>query len=87
MGNTNSEELELKWLEKSKYLRAITLAIDYIVTRFEHRKSSKTDDPLPATSNFLEAMERYHAYFPRKTCIYTFPPDDGDNDTYFPSPH
>ena len=88
MGNTNSEELELKWLEKTKYSRAITFAIDYIVAKFKHCKSSRTEDLLPATSNFLEAMESYHAYFPKKTCIYTFPPDnDGDDGNYRPSPH
>jgi hypothetical protein len=87
LASTNQDQ-EFKWLEKTKYSKAITLAIDCIVAKFEHRKSSKTEDPLPATSNFLEAMERYHAYFPRKTCIYTFPPDDGDDDDSFrPSPH
>jgi hypothetical protein len=66
------------------------LAIDYIVAQLEHRKSSKTEDPLPGTSNFLEAMERYHAYFPKKTCIHTFSPDVSSNDndeSYRPSPH
>jgi hypothetical protein len=88
LGGTMNQDQEFKWLEKTKYSKALTLAIDHIVAKFEHRKSSKTEDPLPATSNFLEAMERYHAYFPRKTCIYTFPPDDGDdNDAYLPSPH
>jgi hypothetical protein len=60
---------------ENKYLKAITLAINYIIAKFEHSKSSKTEDPLPATSSFLEAMERYHTYFPPGVCTYTFPPD------------
>jgi hypothetical protein len=38
LGNMNQDQ-EFKWLEKTKYLKAITLAIDYIVAKFEHRKS------------------------------------------------
>jgi hypothetical protein len=85
-----NQDQELKWLEKTKYSRAMTLAIDHIVNRFEHRKSSKTEDPLPTTSNFLEAMARYHTYFPQKKCIHTFGPDasiNDDDDSYRPSPH
>jgi hypothetical protein len=77
---------EFKWLEKTKYSKAITLAINYVVAKFEHRKSSKTEDPLCATSNFLEAMERYHTYFPPGVRTYTFPPDIASNNLT-PSPH
>jgi hypothetical protein len=83
---TTNQDQELKWLEKTKYSKAITLAIDYIVAKFEHRKSSKTEEPLPATSNFLEAMERYHQYFPPGICTYTFPPDISSDDRG-PSPN
>jgi hypothetical protein len=74
-GGTN-ECQEFKWLETTKYPRALTLAIDLIVSKCEHRKSSKTEDPLPRTSTFLEAMEKYHTYFPPGTCTYTFPQDN-----------
>jgi hypothetical protein len=86
LGGTMNQDQEFKWLEKTRYSKAITLAIDYIVAKFEHRKSSKTEDPLPATSNFLEAMERYHTYFPPGVCTYTFPPDI-PSDHLTPSPH
>jgi hypothetical protein len=89
LGAMNLAE-EFKWLEKTKYSMAMTMAIDHIVSQFEHRKSSKTEDPLPTTTLFLEAMDRYHTYFPQKKCIYTFPPDvccNGDADSYRPSPH
>jgi hypothetical protein len=62
----------------------MTLAIFEIVKKFEHRKSSKTEDPLPTTSNFFEAMKRYHAFFPPGECSYTFPPDTAQS---IPSPH
>jgi hypothetical protein len=68
LGGTNLDQ-EFKWLERTKYSKAITFAIDYIVAQFEHRKSSKTKDPLPTTSNFLEAMARYHNYFSQKKLI------------------
>ena len=58
LGAMNLDE-EFKWLEKTKYTMAMTLAIDLIVSQFEHRKSSKTEDPLPTPSNSLEAMKRY----------------------------
>jgi hypothetical protein len=38
------------------------------------------------TSNFLEAMERCHTYFPPGVCTYTFPPDIA-SDNLTPSPH
>jgi hypothetical protein len=64
----------------------MTLAIDAVLKKFEHRKSSKIEDPLPITSNFLEAMEMCHSYFPLGTCTFTFPPDTSDASPA-PSPH
>jgi hypothetical protein len=81
-----NQDQEFKWLEKTKYSKAITLAINHVVAKFEHCESSKTEDPLPVTSNFLEAMERYHTYFPPGVCTYTFPPDIASNNST-PSPH
>jgi uncharacterized protein YllA (UPF0747 family) len=59
LGAMNLDKV-FKWLEKTKYSMAMTMAIDHIVSQFEHRKSSKTEDPLPTTALFLEAMDRYH---------------------------
>jgi hypothetical protein len=44
------------------------------------------EDLLPATSNFLEAMERYHTYFPPGVCTSTFPPNIASTNLK-PSPH
>jgi hypothetical protein len=84
--STTNQDQEFEWLEKTKYSKAMTLAIDTILKKFEHRKSSKIEDSLPITSNFLEAMQIYHSYFPPGTCTYTFPPDISD-DSSPPSPH
>jgi hypothetical protein len=86
LGSATNQDQELKWLEKTKYSKAMTLAIDTILKKFEHRKSSKIEDPLPTTSNFSEAMKMYHCYFPPGTCTYTFPPDISD-DSSTPSPY
>jgi hypothetical protein len=89
LGAMNLDE-EFKWLEKTKYSMAMNMAIDHIVSQFKHHKSSKTEDPLPTTAHFLEAMDRYHIYFPQKKCNYTFPPDvccNDDADSYRPSPY
>ena len=80
------QDQQFKWLENTKYSRALSLAISHIVSKFEHRKSKKTEDPLPTTSNFQKAMETYHTYFPPGICTYTFPPDVS-TDKSGPSPH
>jgi hypothetical protein len=36
-----------KWLNKTECWKAVTLAVFEIVSKFEHCKSSKTEDPLP----------------------------------------
>jgi hypothetical protein len=74
LGSTTNQDQEFKWLEKTKYSKAMTLAIDTILRKFEHRKSSKIEDPLPITSNFLEAMEMHHSYFPRELALSPSPP-------------
>jgi hypothetical protein len=53
-----------KWLERSRYSNVLVLAIDYVVGTFEHRKSKATNDPLPRTAGFLEAMKSYDEKFP-----------------------
>jgi hypothetical protein len=85
-GSTTNQDQEFKWLGKTKHSKAITLAVDTVLKKFEHRKSSKIEDPLPITSNFSEAMEMHHSYFPPGTCTFTFPPDMLD-DGSAPSPH
>jgi hypothetical protein len=85
LGNKIQDE-KFKWLEKAKYSRALTLAISHVISKFEHKKSTKIEDPLPTTPNFLEAMETYHTYFPKGTCTYTFPPDVSSDDS-LPSPN
>jgi hypothetical protein len=86
LGSTTNQDQEFKWLEKTKHSKAMTLAVDTVLKKFEHRKSSKIEDPLPITSNFLEAMEMHHSYFPPGTCTFTFPPDMS-YDSSAPSPH
>ena len=50
-------------LEKTKYLRTLTLAISYVVSKFGHPKSKKTEVPLPTTPKFLGAMKTYLTRF------------------------
>jgi hypothetical protein len=51
LGSTTNQDQEFKWLQKTKYSKAMTLAVDAVLKKFEHRKSSKIEDPLPITSN------------------------------------
>jgi hypothetical protein len=43
-----NEDPQYSWLSNCKYPTALTCAIGYIASVFEHRKPAKTQDPLPA---------------------------------------
>lgn len=74
------------YLGTCKYPMALTCAIGYIVKAFEHMKPKATQAPLPSSSDFIEAISRYHKYFPPGVCSFQFPPDIvGGNKP--PSPH
>jgi hypothetical protein len=78
------------WLADSKYPVALMCAISCITSYFEHKKSSKTQEPLPKTERFVQAISRYYEYFPPATCTFTFPRPDivkGSNSTPSPEYH
>jgi len=66
---------KFKWAASTGASVAISLAIDYICSQFEGRRSKSTNSALPFTPVFGESIKRYYELFPSGTATFTFPKD------------
>ena len=64
-----------EWAYSGKANTSMLLAIDYIISTFDHKKTSATNSPLPSTISFNEAIKNYRHFFRPGECSFTFPPD------------
>jgi hypothetical protein len=66
---------EKKWATNATAPVAYCLAIDHILSQFEHRRKKSKDAMLPHTEDFRSQINRYYELFPLGNCEFVFPKD------------
>jgi len=64
-----------EWAAKISCPIAISLAIDYLVGTFTHRRPKDDSGNLPQSPEFQRALGNYNKLFPTRTLEFRFPPD------------
>jgi hypothetical protein len=87
MEKLESEGTDYRWLDDKKYPAAIGLLVDHICSLFQHKKPTNSANyATPETLAKQEANEKYRAFFPPGSMVFTFGMDMNDKNEP-PSPH